>query len=560
MNLFQYSEHPLSHWLAGVAQFWSSAYFRPLGGIVYLILFRIFGFHPLPFKIFLFVALLLNMALYFRVSRTLSGSAQVAAWALLLCSYHAAMSGLYFDFGTIYDVLGYSCFFCALLVYAAWVSSRDRKMAGLAAVVLFYVAGLCFKEMVVTLPGVLLAYSLLLTDALKTERWQWPVRSGLPPLLCSVVALLYTLGKLSGPAALANQTLYAPHFTLHQYGTVSAHYLRQLFYLPAKMPTPTGALWIMALMILAGLLLRSSLMIFCAVSVVITQLPVSFMAPRSAFEIYIPFAFWGLYVTAALGLAAPLYRSPGRAFASWLIVAIGLAIVHLHMKPTYDPVYTFQAAEYAAFSKQLDDWGVRVPSNGRVLLVNDPFRADWIGWDAMFLINLRSHTTQAVVNRLKFATYAPPPSETGWYDYVIDYDTSWRLLKEPGKPPVPSTRLRDLAATASVLLLDGFQPPVQGLWRQVGPAFSIRTRTMEPVAHALSMSLVSYSPAKLSVRLDEGEIVDEGVHAAGNIELTVPIPKQAAPQLHTLAFRAESGAGRGDSAPSQLYFVNAQLR
>jgi hypothetical protein len=554
MNLYNYSERPLSYWLAGLAHFWSSAYYRPFGGVVYMVLFRTFGFHALPFKIFLFTVLLANLVLYFRLSMTLSGSKQIASWALLLCAYHTAFNALYLNFGTIYDVLGYSCFFSALLGYAAWVSGRNRRIAGVAAIVLIYIAGLCFKEMVVTLPGVLLTWNLLLTETLKTERWRWPVRSGLPVLLCAVVAPVYTFGKLTGPDTMANNPAYAPHLTLHQYATISAHYIRQLFYLPVKLPTPTAALWILALMIVAALLLRSRLMIFCAVSIILTQLPVSFMLPRGAFAIYIPFAFWGLYVAAAINyLAKPLFSSPRRAITSYLAAAALLAIVHIHMKPVYDPEFTVQASEYAAFSKQLDDWGVRVPPTGRVLLINDPFPANWIGWDSMFVINLRANTTQAIVNRLKFATYLPPVSEADWYDYVIDYDSGWRLLKAPGMPPAPSTHLRDMADAASVLLLDGFEHPVQGLWRPTGSAFKIQTRAVESGAHALSLLLVAYTPAKLSVQLDDGEIIDEGMHAAGNIDLIVPIPKQVQPQLHTLVFHADRGAG-------PLFLAGAQLR
>ncbi|HWF07782.1 MAG TPA: hypothetical protein VG297_04920, partial [Bryobacteraceae bacterium] len=110
MNLFTYLSQPMTHWILGAIEFWSSAWYRPLGGIVHLALFHLFGFHALPFKIFLFVALCFNLILYFRVVRTLSGSSQIASWALLFCSYHAVLDGLYLDFGTIYDVLGYSCY------------------------------------------------------------------------------------------------------------------------------------------------------------------------------------------------------------------------------------------------------------------------------------------------------------------------------------------------------------------------------------------------------------------------------------------------------------------
>src|SRR5580704_8452188 len=69
-NLSKYWQHPLSHWLTGLFRFWSSSYYRPLGGVVYLALFNTFGFHALPFKIVLFSLLALNMNLCLLFSRT----------------------------------------------------------------------------------------------------------------------------------------------------------------------------------------------------------------------------------------------------------------------------------------------------------------------------------------------------------------------------------------------------------------------------------------------------------------------------------------------------------
>ena len=80
-NLYKYCEFPLSHWLMGLVHFWSSDWYRPLGGVVYLALYDTFGFHPLPFKLVLFAALTLNMILYLRFARMLSGSMRIASWA-----------------------------------------------------------------------------------------------------------------------------------------------------------------------------------------------------------------------------------------------------------------------------------------------------------------------------------------------------------------------------------------------------------------------------------------------------------------------------------------------
>ena len=175
-NLYRYYESPLSHWLMGLVRFWSSAYYRPLGGVVYLTLYNTFGFHALPLKILLFVILISNMILYLRVAGKISGSMQIASWALLFCCYHAAMNGLYLNFETIYGVLGYSCFFAAFLAYITCFTAERRSWPGLLLVMLLYVLGLCSKEMVATLPVVMLAWSAIMSRSLQTERLRWPVR------------------------------------------------------------------------------------------------------------------------------------------------------------------------------------------------------------------------------------------------------------------------------------------------------------------------------------------------------------------------------------------------
>src|SRR5271166_413119 len=63
MNLFKYLQHPASWWASALTMFWSSEGYRPLGGVVYVAIYKAFGFHALPFKVFLYAALLVNLAL-----------------------------------------------------------------------------------------------------------------------------------------------------------------------------------------------------------------------------------------------------------------------------------------------------------------------------------------------------------------------------------------------------------------------------------------------------------------------------------------------------------------
>jgi hypothetical protein len=563
-NLYRYLGHPLTYWIRGLAKFWSSAWYRPFGGVVYLTLFKSFGFHPLPFKIFLFAVLLLNMLLFLRVANTLSGSALIGSWALLFFAYHAALNGLYLNFGTIYDVLGFSFYFSGVLLYARWLASPNRTRRVPLALTALYIAGLTCKEMTVTLPAVLLLWNVLLSDAPKQEKWKWPARSGLPVLVGFAVAALYTVGKMSGPDTLASQAQYAPHFSIGQFATLTAHYMRELFYLPAGFPSPAGALWILAALLAIALLLRSGLLFFCVCAIIATQLPVSFMSPRGAFAVYIPFAFWCLYAAVLADRATRSFRNPDLPFVCYVVVAIALGLTHLTMKDIYDPAYTDQAAEYSGFSDMLDRWNIRLQPGKRVLLLNDPFRADWIGWDACFLMNVRSGITQAVVNRVKFATVIPPLAEVASYDYVIDYDAAdtintWRLLKAPGLNPAGATgRMEELATRAPVLLTDGFLPPTQPGWRPVAAMFSVRTKAPQPGPHQLEVSLRGLSPARLSAQVDNGGIIDEGIHGSGRIELKIPVPGTFSGDEHSVSLRIQ-GPTEGEKPPPMI-FENAALQ
>jgi hypothetical protein len=556
-NLYKYYELPLSHWLMGLVRFWSSAYYRPLGGVVYLTLFNTFGFHALPFKILLFAILIANMILYLRVTGKISGSMQIAAWALLFCCYHAAMDGLYLNFGTIYDVLGYSCFFAAFLAYIVFFTAERRSFRGLLLVVLLYIIGLCSKETVVTLPVVMFAWSVIMSRSIQTERLRWPLRSGLPVIVCSMLAVIYTLGKMSGPDALATSPAYTPHFNFTQYSTRTADYLRALFYLPDGLPTPVIAVGILVLMLVIALLLRSRLMFFSAVSVMVTQLPVSFIGLRLAFVLYIPVAFWALYVAAFIDAATPLLKSPLRSLVACLAVAAILVPVHLRMKTLYDMNFVPQSIAYRELSEQLDRWNVHLAKDGHLLLVNDPFPSNWVGFDPLFLISLRDHTTHAVVNRQKISTTTPPESEVDWYDYVVDYDTTWRLLKSPGKP-ANATRLHEIADAAPVLLIDGFDPPSRDGWRTVHRAFAVRIKNAAAGMFQLCISLSASEPLSLSEQIDSEVKTAEVAYGAGAIQLALPVPANRPGQAHILRVFARKADARPGSP--QLIFVNAELQ
>ncbi len=558
MNLYKYLQQPLSHWLQGVAVFWSSAYYRPLGAVAYLVPYSLFGFHPLPFRVLVYALLLVNLGLYFRFVTKLGQSARLASFALLLCSYHSAFAGLYQSYGMIYDVSSYLFFFGGLLGYLTWrgTGTRSRRRIGLALVFVCFFLGLSCKETVAALPAVLAAYDLILGGGIRRDGWRWPLRGGWPILVCSALDIVYALGKLTGAGSLVNHPLYAPHFTLDHYAFITAHYLRELFYLSEPAPAPAAALMVLGAMLLAGLLLRSRLMLFSLASIVVTQLPVSFIAPRGAFAIYIALGFWALYAAALLDAATPLLRRPWPCAIAFLALAGLLLAVHLRWKPRYDRDYSAQTHAYRELDEQLDRWRFHLPRKGHVLVTDDPFPTHWGLYDTLFLFSLHAGTTHAGVVRAKYETAFPPLSEMKAYDYVIDYEGEWRLLKGPGHPltSASAARIQQLAHDRPVRLVHGFELPTPDRWRWAQESFGVEVICPRAGTNWLVISLMAPQAVVLSAEEKSGKLFEGLLPAGQALPFAVTIQAARAGEAHQIEFRVRRETEGVGPDPGLIFF------
>ena len=84
-------------------------------------MYAIFGFDAVAFKIAQYALLIVNLGLAWCVFRKVLGETRLALFATLLIAYHAAESELYYNFGTIYELL---CFTFVLCGVAYWINSR----------------------------------------------------------------------------------------------------------------------------------------------------------------------------------------------------------------------------------------------------------------------------------------------------------------------------------------------------------------------------------------------------------------------------------------------------
>ena len=184
----------------------TSAY-RPMGGLFYRSLYAVVGFQPLPFRCACFALLIVNLVLAYRLLRLLSGSTEAAVLGTLVLSYHAAMYGLYFNTGTIYDILCFTFFTLALTLYAR------RRQQGLwlgwtnwAALLLLDLFALDAKEMAWTLPAILFLYEALYHGPGR-QRW---ARRLAPVAVTGMLTFAPLFFRILGPTGLTASALYRP--------------------------------------------------------------------------------------------------------------------------------------------------------------------------------------------------------------------------------------------------------------------------------------------------------------------------------------------------------------
>ena len=113
--------------------YWTTAY-RPMGGIVYAIVYRLAGFHSMAFRVVCFALLLANLWLLYRVCLRLTERRAVALLATLLLTYHAWLVNLYYSTGTVYELF---CFGFYLAAFDYYVGIRQSwAHAAMSAVAL----------------------------------------------------------------------------------------------------------------------------------------------------------------------------------------------------------------------------------------------------------------------------------------------------------------------------------------------------------------------------------------------------------------------------------------
>ena len=276
--------------------------YRPLGGVVYRIFHWIFGLDPAPWRAFCFTVLAFDLVLTAGLVARLTRSPAAGAVAAVLLSYHARMADLYYNGGTVYELLCFGGVLGAFWLYAE-IDVEGHRVSPLrvAAITAACLAAWGAKEMAAALPALLLAWEACPPGGMgRIRRFVSGASTRSISFWATVlISASFSWVKVSVQSPLQKVELYQPSFTPAAWGRSTAHYLDQIFY-RADYFGPWSAAATLVAVITMGLLLRRRETSMAAAWIVLSALPIAFIEPRSGFAYFIPLFGWALWLTSIL--------------------------------------------------------------------------------------------------------------------------------------------------------------------------------------------------------------------------------------------------------------------
>jgi len=402
MNLYWARETPF--WrlvLSALAPF--TTVYRPTGAVLYRCLYALFGLRPFPFRIVCYALLLTNLALLYKVTLAITGRRAAGALAAFLASFHSRFSDLYLNNGTIYDVLCGSFYFGAILYYIS-IRSHGRALNGRQVAILYLLAtaALNAKEMAATLPVVLLFYELL--------RGSRPIASLVAPLC--VVALVMGTGawaRFRDASRLMHNDLYALHLSLGLPNT--AAYLNDVFYRKAGALDEIAAPLLIVCLFAIAALARSGTLLFWALFILITPLPVLFIPHRTLYAFYVPVFGWAAFAATLLVRLSHWARFPLPALA--LFITALLLVKHV---PIPWSGAMPEGGKLYALHNDLLAGAPSLPRGSHVLFLNDAFQGE--PWTPLMLLRLTYNDLSLELLRPRGLTQPDRLTATAVFDYV----------------------------------------------------------------------------------------------------------------------------------------------
>ena len=324
-----------------------SSYFRPAGMMCYWFLLRLFDLDPAAYHGFSWCLHALNTALIYLILKRLTESRAGAAVGAALFASPVIFAEIYWNFGTIFEVVATFFTFVGILL---WIREpRGWSHVLLASMTLLL--AMKGKEMAVTIPLVWLSYDLLVRQNLSRRIVaQWILPCGL--------ALWYGLTKAAAMKGAMPTHPYYMSINGSTLGSGFGLYLNMLF--QSNFP---WQIWCVAaaVILLIFVLLRSRLAIFFQLYVFVTFLPVIFLVNhRFAFYWYLPFlgicglvAMLSKNVMRLIALRNPQWLTRVAATCLFVVLCWGIFVLQKETNRAQRSWMRTRADEYRGFIASL---------------------------------------------------------------------------------------------------------------------------------------------------------------------------------------------------------------
>ena len=440
MNIHYYWSRGGWGLVKGLVLFFST-YYRPMAGAFFFALYEIFGLNPLPYHIVVTALLLVNVTLAYGCAAHLSNSKLVGASTALFITYHANMWQLVYLPAFVFDVLCFTFFFSAMLFYLR--TRRTGRQLNKRQIVLFlllYIGALDSKEMAVSLPVVLLFYEIIWHPPGLSARkvWEWICGAALPSLIAGGLTTVYILSKQMGPEALSKTDAYRPRFSWHQYSWTTVKFVNEIFYhqyeslfgLLVLLPT-------LPILVLIGWRLRQKPIVWAALFVLITPLPITFIPERGGALLYIPLFGWALIVASTIVALCNLVAEKmathriRRTLAQFFLLMLGFVTAWIgtnHLDKNNQPAILVAGALTESVITQLAPRLTLVKPGAKIVFMNSVFE----GWDLAFIAELlaHDHSVRAILN-----TKTPlSVEELAKMDYIFAFEGNHLVVLKSPQP------------------------------------------------------------------------------------------------------------------------------
>ena len=444
MNLHSYWIRPWSALLKANLEFWSN-YYRPMGGVFYRLVYGLWGFDPLPFHIVTYLLLLINFGLLGLVVWQLTRSHWSTLAAAFVIGINPTFTSAYFDTGTIYDVLAFTFFWGAFVLYVRRRQSGRLPGWGYLALVFgMFVAALDAKEIAVSFPVAIGLYELVWfpPGSWRPARlWRWALTEGRLAWMGGAADIVYIIGKRHGPDSLWAMDLYRPRFSVGAYIESLAHYLRGLIFHPVTI-TPQRMVELLAAMLLVALFTRRRALLWGAGFIAAGILPLAFIPGRDGFAYLVPSVGWAVYLSGLLDWLVNLlaaHRAPVRVALQALIFALLVfKVAHWQHKWIDSRARVKHAEEYRYrnYIAMIDKLIPNPRPGAHVLLLSDAEGRD--DWDVYFLLRLFYRDREMDIGRMTVWNQRHTKVDPKTYDYVLDWNDSHFVLVAQNPPRATS--------------------------------------------------------------------------------------------------------------------------